>query len=325
MLTAAIIGCGDIAAGYDDRSGPPNVLTHAGAYAACAARVHLVAACDPSEEARREFLRARPGVQGYEDAATMLAALRPDIVSVCSPTALHEMHVLQALASGAKAIICEKPLAQSAGTAAALVRSCRESGVLLCVPYLRRWAPHFTALGQEIATESQGRLQAATVVYTKGLRHNASHFMSLLQAWCGDWHDPVVCSGEPWGGNDALADFAVSFGKVRTMFLHLRAECYEALEMQLFFEAGRVDVLYGGKELRRHGVTPHPVLRGASMLAAPAQEKTWREDRNMLYMLENVLDTLAGTRPLAAPPEEAVRVLELCDAVIAALQEKSHE
>lgn len=56
MLTAAIIGCGDIAGRYNDRGGSPKVLTHAGAYAACAEDVLLVAACGPSEETRNGYL-----------------------------------------------------------------------------------------------------------------------------------------------------------------------------------------------------------------------------------------------------------------------------
>lgn len=324
MLTAAIIGCGDIAGGFDDRSGPPNVLTHAGAYAACADAVRLAAACDPSEEARRSFLACRPGVRGYEDPAAMFAAVRPDIVSVCSPTPWHERHVALALESGARAVICEKPLAKDAATATAMLRECQRRGVLLCVPYLRRWAPHFTALGRDIAEGRYGGLQAVTVAYTKGLRHNASHFVDLLGAWCGDWCGPTVFCGESWGGDDAAADFAVMFGTVRAMFLHLRAGCYEVLEMQLFFEEGRVDVLRGGREFRRHAIATHPVLRGGRILASPPVVEEWTQDRNMAHMLRNVLEALAGTRPLAAQPEEAVRALALCDAVIAALKGESH-
>ena len=324
MLTAAIIGCGDIAGGYDDRGGPPNVLTHAGAYAACAEDVLLVAACDPSEDTRNDFLRFRSGVSGFEDATTMLKTVRPDIVSVCSPTAFHEEHVMQALTYGAKAIICEKPLAESTTGAKEMVNRCRQNGVTLCVPYLRRWAPHFCALGQDIATGKLGALQAANVVYTKGMRHNASHFMDLLQSWCGDWSDPVAFGGEPWGNGDYVVDFAVTFGNTRTMFLHLQAECYEALEMQLFFEAGRVSVLRGGREFRTQRVTPHPVLRNANILASSPDVEKWTEDRNMLYMLRNVLDVLSGAGTLIAQPEEAVRVLELCDAITVTLEERFH-
>lgn len=47
--------------------------------------------------------------RGYADVADMLAAERPDAVSVCSPHHLHAEHALLALQHGAH-VLCEKPL-----------------------------------------------------------------------------------------------------------------------------------------------------------------------------------------------------------------------
>ena len=192
---------------------------------------------------------------------------------------------------------------------------CREHGVVLCVPYLRRWAPHFIALGQQLSSGDFGAARAVTVFYTKGVRHNGSHFMDLLCAWFGDWGNVRTIAAEPWGQDDVAADFGATFGNVRAVFQHLPHDCYEVAEIHLFCESARIEVVRGGKEIRVHTSLPHPVLKDAWTLDPSPLITAHGEDRNMLHMLCNVLDALCGEKPLAAAPEEAVRVLQLCDTI----------
>ena len=116
---AAIIGCGDVGSTIgDDMLGNPGrwVLPHghAPSYEA-AARVELAAGAEVDEERRLAFRSAL----GYTGACLRRLprdageAERPDIVSVATPTPMHEEMALACVDAGARAIFLEKPIASS--------------------------------------------------------------------------------------------------------------------------------------------------------------------------------------------------------------------
>lgn len=111
---------------------------HASAYARLAT---LVAVADPVEAAR-ESLAADFGVpRAYDDFERMLLAERPEIVSICTPPAFHKPAVIAAVASGAKAVHCEKPIALSYADVLDLVELAEASGVQLTFNLQRRLDP----------------------------------------------------------------------------------------------------------------------------------------------------------------------------------------
>ncbi len=95
-LRAAIVGTGQIAKSHRD------------AYAAYAGEVDLVAAVDVDEERVAEFCATTERAVAYRDLDTMLAEQRPDLVSLCTPPALHVGQAVAVLRSGAW-VWCEKP------------------------------------------------------------------------------------------------------------------------------------------------------------------------------------------------------------------------
>ncbi|WP_329361319.1 Gfo/Idh/MocA family oxidoreductase [Streptomyces sp. NBC_00669] len=75
----------------------------------------------------------------HRDFRELLAATRPDLVSVCTPPALHLDVVRAAIAAGARAIHCEKPMALSYGDAVAMVTAAADAGVQLTFNLQRRF------------------------------------------------------------------------------------------------------------------------------------------------------------------------------------------
>ncbi|MGN6126263.1 MAG: Gfo/Idh/MocA family protein [Humibacter sp.] len=111
---------------------------HATAYSRFA---DLVAVADPVESSR-EGLAAELGIpRTYADFERMLREERPEIVSVCTPPALHKPAVLAAIAAGAKAVHCEKPIALSYADVLELVEAAERAGVQLTFNLQRRFDP----------------------------------------------------------------------------------------------------------------------------------------------------------------------------------------
>jgi predicted dehydrogenase len=96
----AIIGTGGISG------------AHTAAWEHNADRVTPVAAVD-IDKARVEEFAAKHGIPAtYTDAAEMLAAEKPDLVSICTPPAFHFPIIKRCLEAGAW-VFCEKPLVAS--------------------------------------------------------------------------------------------------------------------------------------------------------------------------------------------------------------------
>lgn len=83
-----------------------------------------------------------------------------NIIHVCTPNHLHEPHTLAALKAG-KHVVCEKPLAPSAASAAELVSAAAEHGRVATVPFVYRFHPMVREARERVRRGDLGRLHLA--------------------------------------------------------------------------------------------------------------------------------------------------------------------
>jgi D-apiose dehydrogenase len=129
MMRVAIIGCGYFA------------RFHREAWARLPVEVVALCDADPAkaEAAAREF----PAAHAFADAASMLDAVRPDIVDIVTPPESHADLVALCAARGVFTI-CQKPLAPDWATAQAIVQGAEAAGITLLVHENFRFMPWFT-------------------------------------------------------------------------------------------------------------------------------------------------------------------------------------
>lgn len=164
---AAIIGCGDI--GH----------AHAQGYLANP-EVELRAVVDPVEPARRQF-QAEYGVpEAYASVEEMFAARRPDLVSVCVWHRLHAPITIAAAEAGARAVICEKPMAISMTEVEAMVGACERAGTKLLVSHQRRFTPGWERARELVAVGAIGDVQVASGRGMHGLLNVGTHIIDGL-------------------------------------------------------------------------------------------------------------------------------------------------
>ena len=126
----AILGCGAVAKQHLDAAA---TLSH----------VKPVAFCDTVIE-RADAMAAAAGVRSYSDYTELLANEELDGAVVCSPPSVHKEMVLACLDRGVP-VLCEKPLADSAKSAAEMVQASDDTNVLLMTAFVHR----FTDLTRE--------------------------------------------------------------------------------------------------------------------------------------------------------------------------------
>lgn len=138
-IKAAIIGCGG------------RGTEHACGYTQ-SAQTDIVAVCDPLQSALDSITGSYKIGETFPDHKSMLAAHKPDILSVCTWTGLHPEHVIDAIASGVKAIHSEKPIAPTWGEAKKMVAAADAAGVQLTFCHQRRFGAHYMK-ARELAQE----------------------------------------------------------------------------------------------------------------------------------------------------------------------------
>lgn len=152
-LRAAVIGAGFIG------------LDHAAAYAANPT-AELVAVVDPDPE-RVAAAVSSFGGRAFAAVDAMLAAIGPDVASVCVPTALHLPVVVELAAAGC-GILLEKPMAESVEACDAIEDACRRAGVHLMLGLTHRFHRELIEAHRLIEAGALGQPMLALDVFSFG-------------------------------------------------------------------------------------------------------------------------------------------------------------
>jgi predicted dehydrogenase len=181
----------------------------------------VAAICDMSEANRAKAAAAAghlPGDRLFADAATMFAAHRQaDLVVIATTADSHRALVEQAAASGARHILCEKPMATSVADCDAMIAACGKSGSALAINHQMRFMAQYTVVRDELATGRFGPLASMTVTAgCFGLAMNGSHYCEAFSWLTGS---PIVSatawfSGEPFN-NPRGPNFFDQAGEMR--------------------------------------------------------------------------------------------------------------
>jgi predicted dehydrogenase len=158
------------------------------------------------------------GVDCRADAAALLAA-HPgvDLVIVATTADAHRTLVEQAAASGARAILCEKPMATSVEDCDAMIAACEAAGARLAVNHQMRFMDQYTVVRDELAGGRFGPLASMTVVGgCFGLAMNGSHYCEAFSWLTGSAIVEATAwfSGDPFN-NPRGPQFFDQAGEVR--------------------------------------------------------------------------------------------------------------
>jgi predicted dehydrogenase len=311
---AAVIGCGRIGGGYPGGQGG---ASHAGAYRADE-RVCLAAGADIDPEARERFGRRWGVSRLYANCEELLAAERPELVSVCTWDPHHGEAVRAAAQQGARVILCEKPLAPTWEEARALQALCARRQVELVVGYQRRWEPRHRQVRDFIRAGGLGQLLAANGYYVGGLRHNGCAWINLARFLLGEVLAVRALGGAEARGGDADLGALLEFAGFQCS---LHAACrqeYSIFEIDVLGTRGRITLADAGYELRQWRAREDERFPGFRSLGAVAGE--WGEqgmDRALHAGVRQIVDHLegAGQGPLENPGSEAVIDMQIVEAI----------
>ena len=323
-LSVLIIGCGNIAGGYDEAGNDKAIRSHAGAYRNDD-RFRVVACIDPNEDRRRQFMTRWEVPAGFSDLAACRAAGGAyDVASVCVPTAYHEAVLRELLDMPLRAVLAEKPLTGDVAQSQQIVDAYRVAGRPLAVNFLRRFDPVLATLRREIEVGDWGRLQSASVHYAKGIVNCGSHAIDLLHYFFGALR-PVSVS-------DAIYDYK-PFDPTLSARLETRdgapvrllgcdSRMFFPFEVDLVMEKGRISLEDLGNRVRRRWVQPHPLFMSQSSLDDGVCIET-QLPMALANAVGDVYEHLANGKPLVSDGVSALATEKVSGALLAMARDRN--
>ncbi len=268
-----IIGCGGMG------------RSHARAYAKKEA-TEVVAAMDIDEEAAKKLGEEFSIPAIYTDRDEMLEKEELDIVSI--PTwQIARAEVTVAVANaGVKAIIGEKPMANSLGGADAMMKACEENGVKLAIGHQRRFTPAANEIRRLVADGAIGQptLLHHAAKRRAGLLNTGTH---AIDGWRYILSDPETL-------------WVVGQTSRTTDRWERRSRCEDLCMGLVCFEGG-VRGIYEGD-------LPEAKVAMPSITGTEGKIKTGKDGT---ILLQN--DKVAGWREITPPPVETDQYQELID------------
>jgi len=304
MVECAIVGCGQIAGGYDCVAGQ-FVRTHAKAITKNE-HCKLTAACDIDSQVVKEFSTKWKSNRSYTNLEAMLCENKIDLLSICTPTETHEEMFSIACRNGVKTIWLEKPMASSKDAVLRMKELAEQTGVNVWVNYFRRYDPGLQKVKQLI--DSVGEIKHVRALYTKGLRHNGSHMLDLIHWLFGEVvaiRNPSVVEDDSFS---SLSAHLVT-SRVGIDLVALDYRDYEIFEVDIFGKRERIRILGGGQEIQFYRPVQSKYYSGYVNLSTSCiHEDTY--GRFMSYGLER---GLSGVKMPSFKEElEVQRVLKRC-------------
>lgn len=313
MLNVLIVGCGNIAGGFDAKDGD-EVFTHAGAY-----RRHggfrLAACVDPDSERRLAFKEHWSVERDFADLGAALDATDGyDVVSICSPTRQHAADLRAVFAARPRLVFCEKPMTGDLAEATAIVSAFRDANIPMAVNHTRRWDPEITVFRNALHAHEWGKVRSAVGYYNKGISNNGSHLIDLLHYLLGPLHILAVAKAEIdfFDDDPTVPALLVTSDGVPVHLATGSARDYALFELQLVTEKGVVTLEQGGFLWRERVARDSPHFAGYRVVG----EDDCRAGGYASAMLQaagNIYDTLTKGSGLASTGETALAAQILCN------------
>lgn len=295
-----IAGCGRIGSLYDEQGNGSGVYTHAGMYAATDG-LRLACLSDPDSTRLAESGRYWGCAELFPDVATMLAQCPVDILSVTTPDQTHETVIRSALGAARppRIILVEKPLAENAAAAEALLQDATAAGVTLLVNYVRRWDRMHRKVREFLRSGGLGEIRWVTGYYVRGMRHNGCHLVNLMRFMVGDMErlEPLGAreTGSLPGDSSVHARVVFSSGAEGVLVaLDQPGYAFSIFDLDFFGTKGRLRLTADGSRAEIHPVRKDPRFPGfntlnpePTVLASTYETAMLEAGKGLLGMLNN--------------------------------------
>lgn len=263
-LQAAVIGCGNIGGGYDTKDAS-EILSHAHAYTKHLDTT-LTACCDVDTEKVDNFKEKwNQEIHVYTSTKEMIKRENLDIVSICTNTLSHFEILSLLLEKNIPYIICEKPFVSTLKQYETILDKLKDSTSKLLINYMRCFDPSILQLKQRLRTNTLGKICSFSAQINKGIIHNGSHILSLIEMLTGNITS-ISSTNYHQIEDDFIGNFIINTQEVSGVISTIDNLEYSTFFINIYCEKGYIVINELGFNIEIHKSAPSQVFEGANTL-----------------------------------------------------------
>lgn len=310
----AIVGAGRIGATLDDPQ-DPLIRTHAHGYRECGG-FEIVGFVDSNRE-KAEAASARWGGVAFESIDKLFKAQAVDVVSVCLPDELHCDTLFALARRSVKVIFLEKPAVRTPEEADEIGALYGQLPIRVQVNYTRRFVPEIKGIRDAIKSGTYGNFVTGTGYYGKGLLHNGSHMVDLLQFLVGEIGDITKISEVvDFHDRDPSVSALLAMRSGGLFYLrHIDSRDFHIFELDLTFETHRIRIYDLGRVVEEYSAGDDPLFEGYRTLNK-SKEYSTQYSAAMSFAIANIRDNLDRNEILVCTLEESLETVKACSRIM---------
>jgi predicted dehydrogenase len=216
-------------------------------------KLDVVGASDLQEPARAKAASdyGVPSSALFADAREMIETTGPELLVVATTAPSHAELVCLGAQNGAKAILCEKPMAVSLAECDRMIEACATAGTRLAVNHQMRFMEQYTKAKEIVEDASFGGIASATVVAGNfGIAMNGSHYFEMFRyltdempATVAAWFSAETVAN-PRGAQfeDCAGSVRITTAKGRRFYMDASTDQGHGMHVTYAGPCGRLDV-----------------------------------------------------------------------------------
>lgn len=160
----------------------------------------IVGVCDVSHESLRTAAQEAglPESALFKDVGDLLAKARPEVVVVATTAPTHADYTVRAAESGARFVLCEKPMATSLAACDRMIEICATRNVGLAINHPMRFMPQYVEARTLLESAELGGLTSMNAICGNfGLAMNGSHYIEAFRFLTGEKPLSVAATFSP--------------------------------------------------------------------------------------------------------------------------------
>jgi predicted dehydrogenase len=178
-------------------------------------RFEIAAISDPVPVQLDKARAAYPKALAGSDPAALARDVKPDLFCFCTPPQVRLPLIKTGLASGARLIAYEKPMALSMAEAIEIRRAVQAAGVKTVVSHQHRYGPHYRAVYDLIRSGAIGRVHTVYGTAVGWLMHLITHLIDYMRSYTGnaevEWVTAQAAGRGKMADNHPSPDYIAGF------------------------------------------------------------------------------------------------------------------
>ena len=213
-------------------------------------------------------------------------------------------------------MFCEKPLALRLTEVKTITDKYKKANIHLQVNFTRRFLDEFIEIDNIIKNKEIGDIESATFYYSRGLIHNASHYLDLVKWYFTEKQKQIinvsVREGISFSDNTVSFDMLYQNG-MEVRFIGLKPSKLAFSEIDIVGTNGRVKFNYKS-EIEKYKVVSHRMLTGYSSYELYRSTPV-RFERALPNAVDNIYRVLEKKEKPMSPASNSIKIFELINRI----------